>query len=272
MSNLNDLSERDFAQVRKLIYGRVGIKLGDSKRAMVVSRLARRLRDLKLQTFPEYLQQLEDPGAQEWQFFTNALTTNLTSFFREPHHFDTLAAALKAARGRSEFHIWCSAASTGEEPYSIAMVVNEVGKAGPRKVEILASDVDTNVLQRGAQGVYAMERIEQLSAARKHRFFLKGEGPKAGYCKVKPVLQRNLNFAQINLLDARWPVPPKVDVIFCRNVMIYFDKDTQRRLVQHFCEHMHAESLFISGHSESLYHCSDFLSPMGRTVYRRAGS
>ncbi len=272
MSNVGQLSDNDFGKVRRLIYDRVGIKLGDSKRAMVVSRLTRRLRELNLQSFPEYLDQLNDPIANEWQYFTNALTTNLTSFFRESHHFDILADHLRAHRSKPRYRIWCAAASTGEEPYSIAMVVDEVGAQGPKEVEILASDVDTNVLQQAARGIYANERIAQLSSARLRRFFLQGVGPHQGFCRVKPALARRVRFAEINLLDQRWPVADTLDVIFCRNVMIYFDKETQRRLIAHFVRHMHADSLFISGHSESLYHCADLLRSLGRTVYQRLES
>ena len=266
---LAHLSENDFEKVRHLIYDRVGIRLGDSKRAMVVSRLNRRLRQLKMTGFGEYLEQLDDPAANEWQFFTNALTTNLTSFFREPHHFDTLAAMLRRCRGQAVFRIWCAAASTGEEPYSIAMVVNEVGTAGPRRVEIVASDIDTNVLERAARGVYPVEAVKNLSKQRLHRFFLRGKGPHEGFVKVRPELQKNLQLLQINLKQPDWPVPEVLDVIFCRNVMIYFDKPTQRWLVERFVQHMHADSLFIAGHSESLYNCDDLIRSQGRTVYTR---
>lgn len=272
MGQIAQLSQNDFEQVRHLIYDRVGIKLGDSKRAMVTSRLTRRLRQLQLTNFPEYLAQLSDPAANEWQFFTNALTTNLTSFFRESHHFDVLASRLRECKGQDVFRIWCSAASTGEEPYSIAMVANEVGREGPRKVEILASDIDTHVLERAARGVYSMDDVKTLGDQRLRRFFYKGTGPNAGKVRVRPELQKHLSFAQINLKDARWPVPKVLDVIFCRNVMIYFDKETQRRLVEHFVKHMHAGSLFIAGHSESLYHCDDLIRSQGRTVYRKVAA
>ncbi len=270
MVQLAQLSDQDFDQVRHLIHDRVGIRLGDSKRAMVVSRLSRRMRELELDSFPDYLSRLDDPAANEWQFFTNALTTNLTSFFREAHHFDTLADSLRAARGRGLFRIWCAASSTGEEPYSIAMVVDEVGRDGPPDVEILASDIDTNVLERAAAGVYRLDSVKGLSPARLRRFFLRGTGPREGWARIRPELQRRVRFAQINLKAAPWPVDGPIDVIFCRNVMIYFDKPTQRTLIERFAKLMHEDSLFITGHSESLYHCDDLLKGQGRTVYRRA--
>lgn len=265
------LNDTEFDKVRDLIYGRVGIKLADSKRAMVFGRLSRRLRQLKITCFRDYLGQLDDPDAEEWQFFTNALTTNLTSFFREAHHFDALADYLRSHKDKPLVRIWCTAASTGEEPYSIAMVVAEVGKDGPRAVEILASDVDTHVLEHGVHGIYGLDRIEKLDKRRIRHFFLRGTGPNEGFCKVRPELRKMIQFQRINLLDARWPVPDKIDVIFCRNVMIYFDKETQCRLIQHFVQHMHADSLFIAGHSESFYHCAQMLKSEGRTVFRKAG-
>jgi chemotaxis protein methyltransferase CheR len=272
MSYIAALDDKDFQLVRTLIHQRVGINLGQNKKAMVFSRLSRRLRQLQLGSFPEYLTRMDDPAAAEWQFFTNALTTNLTSFFREEHHFYVLADQLGAYAHQQKFRIWCAAASTGEEPYSIAMVVNEVGGDGPRQVEILASDVNTQVLEWGANGVYPQERIEKLAPGRVKKFFMKGSGsgPQAGLCRVKPVLRESITFKQINLLDEKWSIEGAIDVIFCRNVMIYFDKDTQRKLIVHFLKYMNANSLFIAGHSESFHHCADLLTSMGRTVYRRA--
>lgn len=259
-----------FERVRGLIYQRAGIALGDSKQAMVQGRLAKRLRALSLDSLPCYLDQLDqDPDSAEWQHFTNALTTNLTAFFREPHHFEHLAQQLRAAQGQDVFRIWCSASSTGEEPWSIAMVADEVAAQGPRRVEIIASDIDTQVLNTAAHGIYPLERIEGLSKARRQRYFLKGTGPNVGRCRIRPQLLRRVQFQQVNLLAPQWPVPAALDVVFCRNVMIYFDKLTQRDLVRRFAAHIKPGGYLYVGHSESQFQCDDLFEMVGRTSYRR---
>lgn len=264
------LDRRTFERVRGLIYQRAGIALGDSKQAMVQGRLAKRLRALRLESLPSYLDQLDgNPNSDEWQHFTNALTTNLTSFFREAHHFDHLATVLRQARGQDLFRIWCSASSTGEEPWSIAMVVDEVGAHGPRRVEIIASDIDTQVLQTAAQGIYPIERIEDLAKARRQRFFLKGQGPNAGRCRIRPELLKKVQFQQVNLLAPKWPVRAPLDVVFCRNVMIYFDKAAQRELVRRFAALLSPGGHLYVGHSESQFQSEDLFAMVGRTTYRR---
>lgn len=263
------LEPQAFERVRGLIYQRAGIALGDSKQAMVQGRLAKRLRALQQSSLDDYLDQLDDPNAEEWQHFTNALTTNLTAFFREPHHFEHLAKTLAAARGKSDFRIWCTASSTGEEPYSIVMVAEEARAHGPRKYQLLASDIDTRVLQDAAQGVYPLERIEGLSKARTQKFFQRGRGPRQGYCRLRPELRSKVDFQQINLLDANWPVEPGLDVIFCRNVLIYFDKDTQRALVRRFAQLLAPGGMLYVGHSESQFGCEDQLRLVDRTSYQK---
>lgn len=270
MSPDQQLDRKTFERVRGLIHQRAGIALGDSKQAMVQGRLAKRLRALRVDSLPSYLDQLDgNPQSDEWQHFTNALTTNLTAFFRESHHFEHLAQQLRLAKGQDLFRIWCSASSTGEEPWSIAMVVDEVGQQGPRKVEIMATDIDTQVLQTAAQGIYQLERIEGLSVARRQRFFLKGQGPKLGRCRVRPALLKRVQFQQLNLLSGRWPIEAPLDVVFCRNVMIYFDKASQRDLVRRFAALLKPGGHLYVGHSESQFHCEDVLDLVERTTYRR---
>lgn len=271
MPRVEALDQRTFDRVRGLIYDRAGISLGESKKAMVVGRLAKRLRALGEDSLDTYLSILDDPNSDEWQNFTNALTTNLTSFFRESHHFDHLAQVLRQARGQDLFRIWCCASSTGEEPYSIAMTVAEVGTQGPRKVEIMSSDIDTNVLERAAIGIYTLDRIDGLSKKRIKQFLLKGKGPRQGYCKVRPSLQKNMSFHQVNLLSDRWHISGPLDVIFCRNVMIYFDKPTQQKLVRRFSNLLVPGAYLYVGHSESQFGCEDLLKPVGRTTYQRMG-
>jgi chemotaxis protein methyltransferase CheR len=262
-------TQADFERIRKLIYEQAGISLAPVKQDMVYSRLARRLRALKLATFAEYLEMLEAGDAEEWETFVNSLTTNLTSFFREAHHFDILRKHLDATHPRP-LRIWCSAASTGEEPYSLAITACETFNSLTPPVEILASDIDTNVLATGQRGVYPMERVERLSAERLQRFFLKGAGAQTGYVRVRPELQRLITFIRINLLDLRWPVRESLDVIFCRNVMIYFDKPTQYQILKRFVPLLRPDGLLFAGHSESFLHAADLFRSLGRTVYERA--
>jgi chemotaxis protein methyltransferase CheR len=264
-----EFTAQDFAQIRRLIYSHAGITLSEAKADMVYSRLARRLRATGLTSFQNYLALLQRGDAAEWEAFVNALTTNLTAFFREAHHFDILRDCLRARRERP-ITIWSAAASTGEEPYSIAMTVLETLGETRQGVQIMASDLDTQVLQKAREGVYPMERIANLDADRQRRFFLKGRGGREGLVKVKPELQEMISFFQLNLLDAQWPVKGPLDAIFCRNVMIYFDKPTQYRILQRMKPLLKADGLLFLGHSEALYHASDLFRLRGQTVYVHA--
>ena len=257
----------DFETIRELIYQRAGITLTPVKRDMVYSRLARRLRVLGMTKFSDYLVLLKSGRDEsEWEAFTNALTTNLTSFFREAHHFPLLAEHLVARRGR-QLSIWCCASSTGEEPYSIAITVAEALGSFDVPVKILASDLDTNVLAKARAGVYPMERIEKMSADRVRRFFMRGTGAQEGFVRVRPELARMVTFEQVNLLKDPLPVKGPFDAIFCRNVMIYFDKPTQADVVRGLAGLMKPDALLFVGHSESLFHVGDILKLRGKTVY-----
>jgi chemotaxis protein methyltransferase CheR len=258
----------DFYRIKKLIYEHAGISLASSKQEMVYSRLARRLRANKLTRFSDYIALLEKNGRGEWQDFVNSLTTNLTSFYREPHHFAELARFVEARRGRRDrLTIWCSAASTGEEPYSIAMTIVDVFGTFTPPVTIVASDVDTNVLEKASAGVYPCDRVEKLSEDQLRRFFLPAAGD--GTVKVRPELRALLTFRQLNLLDATWPIRGPLDAIFCRNVMIYFDQLTQRRVLQKLAPMLKHDGLLFAGHSESFGHSQDIVRLRGNTVYER---
>ena len=265
-------STRDFDRVRALIYQRAGIHLHEGKQAMVYSRLSRRLRDTQHQSFDSYLQWLEqtsgDTAQREWQEFVNCLTTNLTAFFREEHHFHTFADWLKAHGAAKSIRIWCCAASTGEEPYSIAMTVAET-LGLHASVKIMASDIDTNVLQTASRGVYNADS-RGLSPARLRSFFLKGKAGNEGQIRVKPELARMIEFKPFNLMQTHWSMGEPFDVIFCRNVMIYFDKPTQTRLLERMVALLRPEGLFFAGHSENFVHASHLVRPVGQTVYSPA--
>jgi chemotaxis protein methyltransferase CheR len=261
-----DFNARDFERVRGLIYKRAGISLADSKQEMVYSRLARRLRATGIDSFAKYLDDLEAGRlGEEWESFTNALTTNLTSFFREAHHFPLLADHVKGKR--EPLTIWCSASSTGEEPYSIAMTVCEAFNTLTPNVQIVATDIDTNVLATAANGVYGMDRLDKMSPERQRRFFLKGKGDREGMARVRPELRNMITFKQLNLLADSWPISGQFDAIFCRNVMIYFDKATQRKILSRFVPLMKPDALLFAGHSENFLYVSESLKLRGKTVY-----
>ncbi|QJE03403.1 chemotaxis protein CheR [Massilia forsythiae] len=268
-----EFTRHDFERVRGLIYQRAGISLADSKQEMVYSRLARRLRATGIASFATYLDGLEGGHmGGEWESFTNALTTNLTSFFREAHHFPLLAEhASRARRDKAApFTVWCSASSTGEEPYSIAMTLCEAFGSATPPVQIVATDIDTNVLATAAAGVYPMERVDKLEPERLRRFFLKGKGAQQGMVRVRPELRNLVSFRQLNLLADGWDVKGPYDAIFCRNVMIYFDKATQRKILSRFVPLMKPDALLFAGHSENFLYVSDALRLRGKTVYELA--
>ena len=261
-------TDADFSRVQTLIYQRAGISLHDGKHAMVYSRLSRRLRDTGFGSFKEYLGSLESPDSSEWQEFVNALTTNLTSFFRESHHFDILSAHLKNAQGGHPWKIWCSAASTGEEPYSIAMTAFEaIGERGD--FSLTASDIDSKVLATASKGVYKLESLKGISEDQLLRFFLRGRGGNSGFARVKPALQSKIKFVNVNLIRDDWPFREPFDLVFCRNVMIYFDPLTQRRVLEKIHRSMVPGGLLFVGHAENFGDSRDLFALRGKTVYER---
>lgn len=259
-------TDADFNRIRKLIYEHAGISLSEAKRDLVYSRLARRLRANGISVFGEYLSFLND-NEDEWESFVNSLTTNLTSFFRENHHFPMFAEHVDRVRHRKPLQVWCSAASTGEEPYSMAMTMVDLFGTFTPPIQILATDIDTNVLRTAAAGVYSMDRVEKLPPDMLKRFFLKGSGNQEGYVRVRQELRDMITFRQLNLLDTNWPIRGPFEVIFCRNVMIYFDKPTQHKILQKFVPMMRRDGLLFAGHSESFHHAADLFKIQGKTVY-----
>jgi len=267
-----EFTRRDFERVRSLIYGRAGIALAESKQEMVYSRLARRLRAVGMRSFQAYLDSLDNqPESPEWESFTNALTTNLTSFFRESHHFPLLAEHVR--RSGQPVNIWCAASSTGEEPYSIAMTLHEaLGPAALAQSQIVATDIATNVLNTAAAGIYPIDRVEKLDHERLRRFFLRGKGAQEGMVRVRPELRQMITFKQLNLLAPDWAISGPFDAIFCRNVMIYFDKPTQGKILSRFAPLMKPDGLLFAGHSENFLYVSDAFRLRGKTVYELESS
>lgn len=270
-----DFSAEDFDALRKLVKQITGINLSDQKHELVYGRLARRLRALQLQSFAQYREILAQDGANEVAQFCNAITTNLTSFFREPHHFDYLRDHVLMPMANStattrRLRIWSAGCSTGEEPYSIAMTILEALPDLPRwDVRILATDLDSDVLERGLRGVYTEDRLKNLTQQRRARFFREHRERDALCYEVTPELRSLITFKQLNLMH---PLPMRgpLDAIFCRNVVIYFDKDTQRDLFTRVAQLQQPGNLLFLGHSESLFKVSEHYSLIGKTVYRRA--
>jgi chemotaxis protein methyltransferase CheR len=265
-----DYTTQDFERVRRLIRARVGIALNDSKQNMVYNRLVKRLRLLAVASVADYLALLDDAAHPEWQHFVNALTTNLSHFFREEYHFPILVEHLRAlaAKGRAPLRVWSAAASTGEEPYSIAIALCEAFGTMQPPAEIIGTDIDTTVLAHAQRGVYTMERVEQIDPARLKRFFLRGTGANAGHARVRPEVARLVQYRTLNLTEERWDLPQRFDAVFCRNVMIYFDKPTQHQVLKRIHRVLAPDGLLFAGHSESFLHAAELFRPAGKTVYR----
>lgn len=268
-----DFQEQDFKRVKKIVYNYAGIDLNDSKKNLVYNRLSKRIRFLDLGSFSNYLDYVEAQGESEFVHLINAITTNLTFFFRENHHFEYLANTviphlLKANASTKKIRIWSAGCSTGEEPYSIAITLKENVPSG-WDAKVIATDLDSNVVHTGMQGVYKIDRLKGVTEERKKRWFLKGGGAQSGNVKVKPDLQKIIEFGQLNLMD-EWSIEKTVDVIFCRNVVIYFDKPTQTKLFNRYADRLVNDGHLFIGHSESLYKVSDRFDLLGQTIYKKA--
>jgi chemotaxis protein methyltransferase CheR len=267
------MSAKNYQTVSALAYLHSGIVLTDIKQEMVYSRLARRLRELALRDFDGYVVRLETGWEEEASEFLNAITTNLTFYFRENHHFEYLAETviphLKKIHARDRrIRVWSSAASTGEEPYSIAMVLKEGFSESNWDIKILATDLDSNVLATAKAGIYHNDRIATMSKERQRRWFSPVDEE---HVIVDPELAKMMTFKRLNLLH-EWPMKGFFDVVFCRNVIIYFDKETQSKLFIKMHKLMGPESHLFIGHSESLLDAASLFKALGRTVYKRVGS
>lgn len=265
-------TEDDFQFIRKLVSEKTGIVLNDAKRNLVYSRLSRRLRQLGLDLFADYCNLLKAGDDDELVHFMNAITTNLTSFFRENHHFeymhDTLLPELMATKTERRIRIWSAGCSTGEEPYSLAMVMHETLPKTGWDVRILATDLDSDVVAKAQRGVYTQERVNGISPERQRRWFLRGKGNSDGLVQVRPPLRDLITFRQLNLMS-EWPLKGPLDLIICRNVVIYFDKPTQRILFDRYADLLPVNGHLIIGHSESLHKVTDRFKLVEKTIYRK---
>ncbi len=269
------LSDREFDEIRSVIKELTGINMGDSKRQLIYRRLGSRLKATNISTFKGYLDYLKKGDPSELEEFTNAVTTNLTSFFREKHHFDYLAKTIVpkivASKGSAtrRLRIWSAGCSTGEEPYSIAITLKEsLGNLAKWDAKILCTDLDSEVLNTCKGGIYAQQRVEKIPENQLRRWFMKSRTDTGEFVKVSPELQDLITFKQLNLMHD-WPMKGRFDVIFCRNVIIYFDKPTQRVLMDRYAEVLEDDGYLILGHSESLFNVSDRFALLGNTIYQK---
>ena len=264
------MTDRNFEAIKNIAYENTGIKLGDHKKNMVYGRLARRLRKLKISNFNEYCQLISRNDSTEMVDFINSITTNLTSFFRENHHFEFLhttafPALLRKNNASKRIRIWSAGCSTGEEPYSIAMAVKSFLPFKNWDVKVLATDLDSDVVSKARKGIYSIERIESIDEKYKKFFLFDQVNEKV---KVKDDVGRFITFNKLNLLN-EWPMKGEFDIIFCRNVVIYFDLETQKILFDRYYNILKKKSYLFIGHSESLHNVTSKFGTLGRTIYER---
>lgn len=272
------ISDSEFAWLRDLIHAHTGIALSQHKRALLCSRLGKRLRHHGLHRFADYYHLLteNDPGGAELVEMVNAITTNKTDFFREPHHFRFLETHLypRARQRRPTYlRLWSAGTASGEEAYTLAMTLRAAFPAeSGADIRILATDIDTHVLEHAAHGVYTEEQAARIPPALLHRYFRRGLGANAGHVKTKPELQKLIRFRHLNLMDDPWPMHGPFDAIFCRNVIIYFDRDTQRQLIARFVRLLRPGGYLVLGHSESIHDPGAGLLHVGQSVYQYGGT
>lgn len=271
------LGDKEFDFLRHVIGENAGIVLGPNKRQLVQGRLARRLRELGLPSYEAYCDHIRESGPEELVGLINALTTNVTAFFREKHHFEALSSymlpeAMKRNQHSRRLRLWSAGCSTGEEPYCISMVAAQAIPSGMRwDVKILATDIDSEVIASAQQGIYPMERLAAVPQAQLRRAFRKGVGANAGQALVHPDIARLVSFRTLNLLQ-KWPMSGPFDIIFCRNVMIYFDQATRDKLLGRFAALLAPNGYLCLGHSESVHAGTAPLQLVGKTIYRKTGS
>lgn len=268
-------TRKDFEYLRSIANQRTGIVVKDDKFDMFYARLSRRVRSLGLRSFAEYCDYVrsEDSGDEVLEL-VNAITTNLTAFFRENHHFEHLKKVLIPAlmqrnKDSRKIRIWSAGCSTGEEPYSLAITLKEaLPTTGGWDASILATDIDSNVLAKAASGVYSMDRIQGIPKSQLRQWFMKGTGSQEGLVRLKPEVRSMIEFAQLNLMDA-WSIDGPMDVIFCRNVTIYFDRESKVKLMNRYADNLIDEGHLFIGHSESLFKICDQFELIGNTIYRK---
>ena len=266
------MRDADFERIRNLAKQKTGIELGDHKKEMIYSRIVRRIRAQRLADFDSYLNFLEGNLEAELTNFINAITTNLTSFYRESHHFDFLSETaipeLMREKNNRRIRVWSAGCSTGEEAYSIAITLNSALPNDGWNAKILATDLDTNVIDHGRVGVYTAERVGNLDPDLVRRHFDVTTVNNSQQYQVKQKIKSYVTFNRLNLLGD-WPMSGRFDIIFCRNVVIYFSKETQRVLFDRYADILEPNGYLIIGHSETLHGVTQRFSSLGRTIYRK---
>ena len=263
------LSDEEFLLVGKLLHARSGIVLGDHKRELAARMIGMRARKKGLRDASEYLRHLQqDSQSHEWDGFVNAFTINHTAFFREQHHFGILAEFIRGRK--APVSVWCCAASTGEEAYTIGMTLLENSMAGNSAPRVWATDIDTQAIEKARKGIYTLERVKPVPEPLLKKYFYRGKAAKSGLVRIKPVLQEVVQFETFNLVAPTWPTGEKFDAIFCRNTMIYFDKATQTRTLERFASMLKPGGLLFAGHSENFTYLTKAFRLRGQTVYTLA--
>ena len=270
-----ELGEKDFKQLSDYIYSEYGIKMPGVKRVMLQGRLLKRIRELNMRSYTEYCKYLfsEEGQAKELYSFLSVITTNKTDFFREPVHFDFLRQNVlpeHIAGKNGLLNVWSAGCSSGEEPYTISIVLNEFKRLNPMlNFSVLGTDISSNVLQKAAQGVYADGKIDIIPLELKKRYFLRSKDRVNPTVRVHPLLQQNMALRYLNLMDATYDIIERYDIIFCRNVLIYFDRPTQELVINKLCRHLKEGGYFFIGHSESLSSMSVPLQHIKPTIFRK---
>jgi chemotaxis protein methyltransferase CheR len=267
------LHDREFNRFKEMIYREAGIKLSDLKKALVQARLSRRIRALNLASYCEYYDYLIEHFDEEKSHFINSITTNKTEFFREKKHFDFIMKVVLPELESwriDEIRIWSAGCSTGEEPYTIAITLLEyfLGRKRPA-IKILATDIDTQVLEKAQSGIYTDEQVDAMPPELMRKYFLKKETDGGPLYRISDAVKQLVSFRHLNLHAETYPMKKQFDVIFCRNVIIYFDKEMQTKLFARFSNYLKDTGYLMIGHSENISGISDAFVLQGNTIYRK---
>lgn len=273
------MSDADFKKFSEFIYNECGVKLPSAKKTMLMSRLTKRLRLRRIRSFSDYFEYVTSPEGRRMELIPmiDVITTNKTDFFREPKHFDylvshALPALHKIGHGTAnrKLWVWSAGCSSGEEPYTLSIVLSEYYSRVSGDFSVLATDISTRVLEKAQQAVYPEEAVEPVPKKLLHKYFLRGKGHRTGFCRVAPELRRHVTVSRLNLVEGRqFALKTKMDIIFCRNVIIYFDRETQTRLFEKFFEQLAPGGYMFIGHSETLHGISKDFIPVATSVYRK---